>query len=113
MNGLAIVVVETAALLTSELVTNAIVHGAGEAVVAIDVGDAAVRVEVFDADLTFDLVPLRVGSSSVHGRGLAIVDALATSWGVEPRDGGKVVWFILDFARFAVPAPAQDALEAR
>jgi hypothetical protein len=41
-------------------------------------------------------VPLRLDLSRDHGRGLAIVDALASAWGVEPRLLGKAVWFDLN-----------------
>lgn len=89
-------VIETAELLTSELVTNAMVHGSGEATVAVEVDEGLVRVEVFDRDASLDLSPLDVDPSSVHGRGLAIVNALASTWGIEPRHDGKVVWFALE-----------------
>jgi anti-sigma regulatory factor (Ser/Thr protein kinase) len=86
-------VVETAALLVSELVTNAIVHGSGEASLVVEVYEGHVHVEVADSEPTLDLRPLRVEPTSEHGRGLATVDALASSWGVEPRLAGKAVWF--------------------
>ena len=86
-------VVEIAALLVSELVTNAIVHGSGEASLVVEVGDGHVHIEVADSEPTLDLRPLRVEPTSEHGRGLATVDALASSWGVEPRLAGKAVWF--------------------
>ncbi|HEX2851034.1 MAG TPA: ATP-binding protein [Acidimicrobiales bacterium] len=88
-------VVDLAELLTSEIVTNAVVHAAGPAEVGVDrVGDA-VRVEVVDAASA--LPDLRhVAPDAASGRGLAIVDALATRWGVQPRGtSGKVVWFEL------------------
>jgi hypothetical protein len=40
--------------------------------------------------------PLNVEPSAEHGQGLAIVNALASSWGVESRLVGKAVWFDLD-----------------
>jgi anti-sigma regulatory factor (Ser/Thr protein kinase) len=85
--------VATAELLTSEVVTNALVHAANEAVLTVELDCDHLRVEVLDADEKTDLVPRSVGSASEHGRGLAIVDALASSWGVESRDAGKAVWF--------------------
>jgi len=89
-------VVEKAQVMVSELVTNAIVHGSGEASIVVEVDEESLHVEVLDCEPTLDLAPLRVGASSQRGRGLAIVDALASSWGVEPRLAGKAVWFNLD-----------------
>ena len=95
--GISPLVVATAQLLASELVANAIVHGSGSPALALDVREDCVHVEVHDADPTSDVVqPLHVGSSSPRGRGLAIVDALASSWGVRWHAGGKAVWFNLD-----------------
>jgi len=75
--------------LPSELVTNAIVHAASEPLMAVYVEKCRVRVEVHDSDRTLDLLPLKPEQSSPHGRGLAIVDSLASLWGVEPREDGK------------------------
>lgn len=81
-----------AELVCTELVTNALEHGGGRGVVRIVLSDAdGVRVEVDDADST---APLTLGRSSIgrhRGRGLQIVDAVA-SWGVVRRAGGKTVW---------------------
>ena len=91
-----LVVIETAELLTSELVTNALVHGGGDTTLVVDVNDRALRVEVIDLDPKLDLGPLEVGVTAEHGRGLAIVARLARTWGVEPRPQGKAVWFELE-----------------
>lgn len=89
-------VVEVAELLVSELMTNAIVHGGEHASLVVDVNAGYVHVEVLDMGAAMNLKPLNVGPSSEHGRGLTIVDALASSWGVSPRYVGKAVWFELD-----------------
>jgi anti-sigma regulatory factor (Ser/Thr protein kinase) len=88
--------IEAAELLTSELVTNAIVHGSGDPILNVSVGGSRLRIEVHDSDPTIDLTPQRFDVPSARGRGLALVDALSSSWGVEPRSGGKAVWFDLD-----------------
>ena len=88
--------VEIATLLTDELVANAIEHGAGNPTVALDVEGSRLCVRVRDDDPTVDLAPLPIDLTSERGRGLVIVNALATEWGVEPRQYGKVVWFSLD-----------------
>ncbi|WP_372441041.1 ATP-binding protein [Actinacidiphila acididurans] len=92
-------VAETAVLLVSELVTNAVRHSrvAGRYILARCVlREDALRVEVGDAG---DGVPVvrAAGDEAEGGRGLALVDALAAKWGTEPRAYGigKTVWFEL------------------
>ena len=98
LTGVASEVVENAQTIVSELVTNAIVHGSGEASLVIEVSDSCLHVEVLDADPQVEIEPLNVEPSSARGRGLAIVDALASCWGVERRAVGKSVWFDLDLS---------------
>ncbi len=86
-------VVETVELLTSELVTNAVIHARSSAELLVSVGDGVVRVEVSDDDAT---PPTRraLDPQSAAGRGIAIVAQLAADWGVEQvPDDGKRVWF--------------------
>ena len=85
---------ESAVLLTSELVTNALKHGRGSVSLRVDVDTLHVRVEVTDAEPQPPTVrPPDLQAES--GRGLFIVDALASAWGIEERGDGKVVWFEL------------------
>jgi len=86
-------VVDTVELLTSEVVTNAIVHGRSGPQLVVDVGDDVVRVAV--GDLSPDVpVPRLSHLDDVSGRGVVIVEQLASAWGVElDRGGGKQVWF--------------------
>lgn len=78
-------------LVATELTTNAIVHaGAPETVTIRYLGDV-VRVEVTDASTR----PIRTKDTDAraeNGRGLHIVDALATAWGVQSEAGAKRVW---------------------
>ncbi|MEU9734429.1 ATP-binding protein [Streptomyces sp. NPDC048002] len=87
---------EIAELLTSELVTNALVHTDRDAVLTATVGPDGLRVEVRDfvADRPRPCVPN--ADDGTHGRGLVLVDSLADSWGVRPHGVGKAVWFELD-----------------
>lgn len=88
-------VVDVATLLVTELVANAVLHGAGlQLGVRVDCEDGCVRVEVADGSPT---LPLRQEQSTdaTTGRGLLLVDALAASWGVRRDGAGKVVWFEL------------------
>lgn len=88
-------VVDVAELLTSEIVTNAVVHAACAPEVGVARRDDAVRVEVVD-NATSAPHLRHVPPDATAGRGLAIVDAMATRWGVERREsGGNVVWFEL------------------
>jgi anti-sigma regulatory factor (Ser/Thr protein kinase) len=88
-------VVEAAVLLTSELVTNAVLHAPGTIDVGVDIDLRGVRVEVGDCSAQAPS-PREVGTDETSGRGLHLVAELARAWGVEaaPRSG-KVVWFEL------------------
>lgn len=90
---------ETAALLTSELVTNAVLHTAPHAVgseLTLIVGreDHQARIEVHDHHRA---LPVRREGTlrSESGRGIALVSAMASGWGATPTTAGKVVWFEL------------------
>jgi GAF domain-containing protein/anti-sigma regulatory factor (Ser/Thr protein kinase) len=85
-------VVDTAVLLASELVTNALRHGGGSARVDVTTGAGTVRVSVGDDDPSRP-APVDAADDALGGRGLAILDALARRWGVDDAPLGKVVWF--------------------
>jgi len=91
-------VADVAELLSSELVTNAVVHAhtAVELCAARD-DDGGFRVDVFDRGVAGHLVPRRrkADPAAENGRGLAIVASLASSWGVDEAGNGKSVWFTL------------------
>ena len=55
-------------------------------------GSASVWVEVFDADLRLPRIRT-AGETDEGGRGLYLVDQLATRWGSRPTNEGKAVWF--------------------
>src|SRR3954470_7301201 len=86
---------DIATLLTSELVTNGIVHAHTELRVVVDVTDRHLRVEVADGNPS---LPARrdYDESAVTGRGMEMVELLSQEFGAEPIDGdGKRVWFRL------------------
>ena len=80
------------ALIAAELLANALQHGAPPVQVCVSADTTAIRVEVEDGS---SRLPMRLSPSTTNmtGRGLALVDALASRWGVERLpDGGKTVW---------------------
>jgi two-component sensor histidine kinase len=81
-------------LLTTELVDNALWHGAGEPVLDIDIGIDSVLVAVTDSGSgTVQVAHASAWPESGHG--LRIVSVLADTWGVEPlaEVPGRRVWF--------------------
>lgn len=88
-------VCETAALLTSELVTNAVLHGGSRAVLDVRKPPPALRVTVRDDDPRLPAAGDAPPLSAESGRGLLLVSRLADRWGVTSLDGGKAVWFEL------------------
>ncbi|QVQ51709.1 ATP-binding protein [Spiractinospora alimapuensis] len=93
---------DTAILLTSEVVTNAVVHSdsgapGGKFDIAVIVGDGHVRVEVGDSGSSSVPVPQERDAFDIadHGRGLDLVEALSARWGTADRDYGRMVWFEL------------------
>jgi anti-sigma regulatory factor (Ser/Thr protein kinase) len=89
---------DTAELLTSEIVTNAVVHAHSGVRVSVEGVDGGVRISIADSD---PLVPAvrRPVDEAEHGRGLHLVETLADRWGVEPGETGKSVWFELKALR--------------
>jgi len=111
---------DEAVLLTTELSTNGVVHAGTP--IELDVLADRDGLTVTVTDFSTGPEPERTGWAhqararlrhtggaappaaelAEHGRGLALVDHLATSWGVTTRPGGTGVWFRLD--RAAPPA---------
>ncbi|GAB2859594.1 ATP-binding protein [Streptomyces deserti] len=87
---------DIAELLTSELVTNALVHTDHDAVLTATVGPRGLRVEVRDFVAHRPTPRAPDAGDGTHGRGLALVQSLADAWGVRPHGVGKAVWFELD-----------------
>jgi anti-sigma regulatory factor (Ser/Thr protein kinase) len=87
----------TATLCLSQLVTNALIHAHSGSTVRVLLDDGVLTTTVRDQGTPASSSgeplddPLRV-----HGRGLQLVDALATRWGSELDDVGTTVWFVLE-----------------
>jgi anti-sigma regulatory factor (Ser/Thr protein kinase) len=105
---------DIAVLLTSELVTNAVRHSAGETVtLGIRCARDRLRVDVHD---TSRALPMRedAPADAEAGRGLVLVDELSAEWGFYRTPMGKVVYFTLAFQPDpAVPAPRPAAEPGR
>ncbi len=86
-------VVDDLELAASELVTNAVIHATGEVHVALLRTPGEVRLEVDDAGDAAPVLPV-ADHERVRGRGLAVVAALAGTWGVLERPVGKRVWAV-------------------
>jgi anti-sigma regulatory factor (Ser/Thr protein kinase) len=84
-----------AALVAYELVANAVTHGSPEVDGTIEltcaIVDDVLTVRVRDAGRTGLVAPRPIAPEVGHGRGLAIVDALSSSWTVDRTDGTIVV----------------------
>ncbi|MFF3904980.1 SpoIIE family protein phosphatase [Streptomyces sp. NPDC001848] len=114
-------IVDDAVVLTSELVTNAVVHAGTAADVLCLRSDDGVRIEVADRyperEIPLQSTAIDMGSPDREGgRGLQLCAALAGRWGVEYTPTHKQVWFQLDLperpvgTRAAGPALPADLL---
>ena len=83
---------DTAELLTSELVTNVLLHARTPMQISVEIDGAAARIEVLDGSATLP-VRRRLPVHATTGRGLALIDALADAWGITVHPVGKTVWF--------------------
>lgn len=87
--------IEIARLLVTEVVTNAVLHARTPIEVRVrPLGGTSVRIEVGDR---LRASPLRkhYKADAATGRGLRLVESLATEWGVSARRDGKVIWFVV------------------
>ena len=106
---------DTAMLLSSELVTNAVVHASSATEVSMAIVDGALEVSVSDSEPQVATLLLRrhpgratrADQQTIRegGRGLFVVAALADSWGACVTDDGKRVWFRLHLQQPARPEP--------
>ena len=93
------------AVLTSELVTNAVKHAQGESVVlGIRCGRGRLRVDVHDMSPAPPVLT-SASAGAEEGRGLMLVSDLSTEWGSYRIPMGKVVYFTLAFQ----PEPGRAA----
>lgn len=96
--GVADEVIDDAALLTTELMANAVRQGSGVVNLRVELQDGVLHVDVHDdAD---ELPSARLAEARAHGglpgTGLWILRSVARDWGSDHADGGKTVWFELE-----------------
>lgn len=86
--------IEDVALLVTELVTNSVRYAGSQIRLTIELDERCLRVEVFDESRDEPVVQ-DPSFDADGGRGLYLVDAIATDWGYRAEPNGKVVWFEL------------------
>jgi serine/threonine-protein kinase RsbW len=82
-------------LLTDELVTNVVRHVGTPMTLRATAEGETLRIEVDDPSTDAPVLQ-RPETYETGGRGILLVDALATHWGTEVHPNGKTVWFEID-----------------
>jgi anti-sigma regulatory factor (Ser/Thr protein kinase) len=85
---------DDASLLLSELLANVALHARTSCAVVVNSSSDHLRIDVEDRSPVLPRVQ-HFSIDTTTGRGLRLVEKLADSWGVEPIEGGKAVWFSL------------------
>jgi anti-sigma regulatory factor (Ser/Thr protein kinase) len=83
-------IIDSAVVVTSELVTNALVHARSPVEVDVTIPGGSIRIAVTDA--SHNLPKIKRFGLKEHGRGLPLVTALSDDWGAEGTFNGKTVW---------------------
>ncbi|MEU1434366.1 SpoIIE family protein phosphatase [Streptomyces sp. NPDC005786] len=85
---------DDAELVTGELLVNVLLHTEGGAVLTLEVLPEPVRRIRLSVQDRSSAWPRRrtPGETATSGRGLLLLDAVTTRWGIEPRGEGKAVW---------------------
>ena len=88
---------EDAEALISELASNAVLHARTPFTVEVSRQGETVRVRVLDASPSSPRVR-DYGTDATTGRGMRLVAAMSSDWGIESQSGEKTVWFELSAA---------------
>jgi hypothetical protein len=83
--------IETAQLVITELLTNALEHGGGAADPSVEIRAGSVHIAVGDGVSGAPRSGVSAATST-NGKGLLIVDRVSMRWGIEPTANGKIVW---------------------
>jgi len=86
--------IDVARLLVSEVVTNAVLHARTNLSLRLDRSDTTVSVHVEDENPVLPVLRTHNADAGT-GRGLWVLESMASRWGSHSVDGGKVVWFEL------------------
>ena len=89
-----------AAVCVTELAGNCALHAKTDFTIRLEMSDTALRIEVSDGSRRTPTLRDH-GSNATTGRGLRLLQNIASRWGVEVNPGGKTVWLTLDVARQA------------
>lgn len=103
---------DAAALLVSELVTNAVLHAATDVTVTVSAQDDRARIEVADGS-PLSARRRQYSPDAATGRGIQLVDGFASSWGSDVVGSGKTVWFELGDVRAESTGHREHAEKAR
>ena len=87
--------VENASIVVSELATNAVIHAHSDFTVSLSSDGGALRVSVRDSSRVLPVLR-SPNPTTVSGRGLLLVTSIATRWGTELVDDGKLIWAEID-----------------
>lgn len=93
---------DCAAVVLSELVTNAAIHAEGRVRLKLEVDDGRLRISVTGASTGLPR-QRQAEEGALGGRGLAIVEAMSEDWGVVMRPTGKTVWSQLTISQPSSP----------
>jgi len=102
---------DDAEVVVTELVANAVRHAGGDLCLSIALGQRFLHVALRDGSPVPPVAIPPDPDTGQGGRGLALVEALAASWGSAPTPEGKVVWATLRRSTRSGEAP--DAGRAR
>jgi anti-sigma regulatory factor (Ser/Thr protein kinase) len=97
-------VLDRARLVLSELVNNAVLHGSGGIALQLGLDDDRLLIEVIDEGQGFEHEVRKIPFEDLSGRGLSIVDAEASRWGI--HEGTTHVWAELDRTGPGTPGEA-------
>ena len=105
--------VDEALLLVTELVTNAVVHAGTEIELRVETSTEGLHVEVVDRSPgSLPVIRPAPAETREGGRGVFLLDALATEWGTRHFGGGKSVWFRLGPPRERLDGVVRTPLDA-
>ena len=85
---------DAAQLLTSEVVTNSLLHARSSIRLTIEQTTSGIRIAVTDGSVVVPSMRPK-SNSATTGRGLLLLNQLADEWDTDVAEGGKTVWFTL------------------